>query len=85
MMGIGYFGKKAMAAGKNLNVKSYFYNKAVWVERFAWLPKRCELTHKWVWLRKVMMGTAMWGDPGDTIVEFRWHDAKEHIIWTLKK
>ena len=32
-----------------------------------------------------MMGTAMWGGYSDTIVEFRWHGYKEHIIWTLKK
>lgn len=85
MMGAGYFSKKQLAAGRNLDVDSYFYHKAVWVERFAWTPKRCELTHKWVWLRKVMMGVAMWTGTGDPIIEYRWHGYREHIIWILKK
>ena len=78
-MGAGYLGKKSMSR----RADDSFYRCAVWRERFAWTPKRCDLTHKWIWLRKTMMGVAMWTGPGEPVFEFRWHNAKEHIFWRL--
>ena len=80
-MGVGYQGKKAMAQWDS---HESFYRRAVWVKRFAWLPKRCNITGRRLWLKKAMMGVAMWTGPGDPVFEFRWHDAKEHIFWRLK-
>lgn len=80
-MGVGYRGKKAMRFYHD----EYFYARAVWVERFAWLPKTCNLTGRRLWLKKCMMGVAMYTGPGDPVFEFKWHDAKEHIFFLLSK
>jgi hypothetical protein len=82
-MGAGYLGKRAMAMEQD-RMES-FYRRAVWVERFAWRPRRCNITGRRLWLEKTMMGVAMWTSPGDPVFEFRWHDAKEHMMWLLKR
>jgi hypothetical protein len=81
MMGVGYKSKKAM---KWDNDES-FYRKAIWVERFAWRPRRCNITGRRLWLTKTMMGVAMWTGSGDPVFEFKWHDYKEHTLWLLKQ
>ena len=82
MMGAGYYGKKAMAADR----EDWFYRRCVgWQLRFTLWPRRCDLTDKLVWLRFAYQGTALLTGPGDTIVEHRWHDKIEHIIWKLKQ
>jgi len=53
--------------------------------KFAWLPKRCYLSGKLIWLRKGYKLTSMLTGPGDPIFDYRWHDVKEHIFWELKK
>jgi hypothetical protein len=80
-MGVGYYGKKAM---KWDNDES-FYRKVIWREQFAWIPRRCNLSNKRIWLKKCMMGVAMWTGPGDPVFEFKWHDMKEHLFWMIKR
>ncbi len=58
--------------------------RAVWELRFAWFPRRCALTHKLIWLNLAYMGTVIYTGPGESVVEFRWHEANEHLIWLLK-
>jgi hypothetical protein len=82
MMGAGYLGKKAMSM--KWDNDENFYRKAVWRERFAWTPKRCNLSYKVLWLSKCMMGVAMYTGPGGPVFEFKWHNYKEHTIWLLK-
>jgi len=53
--------------------------------RFAWLPRICDLTGKFIWLKKGYCVTRMIMDPGDTLFEYRWHDKNAHIIWKLKQ
>lgn len=62
-----------------------FADRAYWKLKFLWLPKRSYLTNKWLWLRTVYEGTAMWTGPGDPVFEFRYHEPAEHIIWNLKR
>ena len=81
-MGAGYYSKRLMARDKDHD-KS-FYRRAVWVKRFAWWPKRCDCSGRWLWLQRVMMGVAMYHGSGDPVFEFRWHDAKEHVVFLLK-
>jgi hypothetical protein len=80
-MGVGYYGKKAMKWDNDIS----FYRKAIWREQFAWMPKRCNLSNKRIWLKKCMMGVAMYTGPGDPVFEFKWHDMKEHVFWMLKQ
>ena len=62
-----------------------FYDRAYWRLKFLWWPKRSALTGRWLWLRQVYEGTAMWTGPGSPVFEFRYHELKEHLIWSLKK
>lgn len=82
MMGVGYKGKKAMSQD---DADDLFYRKAIWVERFAWIPRRCNITGRRLWLTKTMMGVAMWAGTSEQIFKFKWHDYKEHTLWLLKQ
>jgi hypothetical protein len=62
-----------------------FYNRAYWRLTVLWWPRRSALTGRWLWLRQVYEGTAMWTGPGTPVFEFRYHEPAEHLIWSLKK
>jgi hypothetical protein len=62
-----------------------FHDRAYWRKKFLWWPKRSELTGRWLYLRPVYEGTAMWTGPGDPVFEFRYHETREHLIWKLKQ
>ena len=81
-MGAGYYSKRLMARDRDRDES--FYRRAVWVKRFAWWPKCCDCSGRWLWLQQVMMGVAMYTGPGDPVFEFRWHNAKEHVVFLLK-
>jgi hypothetical protein len=81
-MGAGYYSKRLMARDRDRD--EHFYRRAVWVKRFAWWPKRCDCSGRWLWLQRVMMGVAMYHGSGDPVFEFRWHSAKEHVVFLLK-
>ena len=64
----------------------HFYEKMIGTEyKFVWLPQRCDLSGKRIWLKKGYRLTRLITGPGDTIFEHRWHDKNEHIIWKLKR
>jgi uncharacterized cupin superfamily protein len=62
----------------------YFYSRAQWKLNFAWLPHRCNLSNKIIWLQFGYIGEARWKGPGDDAVEYHWHTKTEHLIWCLK-
>ena len=69
-------------------VQSYdpFYDRTIGTElKFAWLPQTCDISGKRIWLKFGYRLTRMILGPGDTIVEYRWHNKHEHIIWKLKR
>jgi len=54
--------------------------------KFAWLPKKCNISGKSIWLEYGYELTAIWRNADrDSIYEERWHDKHEHIIWKLKR
>jgi hypothetical protein len=61
-----------------------FYDRACWRLKFLWRPRRSDITGRWLWLRQVFEGTAMWTGPGTPVFEFRYHEPVEHLIWKLK-
>ena len=86
-MGTGYYGKKAMANSRFIEepIEHWFYRRCLgWQLKFALWPRRCDLTKKLIWFNFGYRGTAVLTGPGDDIVEQRWHDKHEHIIWRLK-
>jgi len=52
--------------------------------RFAWLPKRCWLSDKRLWLQFAYRKVAMWTGPGEPVFEYRWYDKDEYLIAKLK-
>jgi len=64
----------------------YFYKIATWTKEFAWLPHRCMLTKKYIWLKYAYRGKASYRVEDNLILnEHKWHDYTEHIIWELQK
>ena len=53
--------------------------------KFAWLPERCNLTGRRIWLEKAYRMTRIITGPGESIFEYRWHDKNAHIIWKLTR
>ena len=52
--------------------------------RFAWLPKRCYLSDKRLWLQFAYRKVAMWTGPGEPVFEYRWYHKDEYLIAQLK-
>ena len=77
-MGAGYY-------TPSVNAYDHFYHKAVWRSKFIWQPKRSAITGRWLWLRQVYEGIAIYHGPGEAVFEFRYHEPKEHMIWSLKQ
>jgi hypothetical protein len=61
-----------------------FYCKAIWYLKIAWLPHRCVLSHKLIWLCKGYSGTAMWTGPGSPVFEHKWIDRSQYLLAKLK-
>lgn len=81
MMGTGYVGKRHMAVDRD----DGFYRRCVgWEMSFAWLPERCDLTGRRIWLKEAYRGTSVLVGPGESIIEHRWHDRDEHLLFLLK-
>jgi len=51
--------------------------------KFAWLPETCYLTGNRIWLKKAYRMTRIITGPGESILEYRWHEKNAHIIWKL--
>jgi len=87
MFGTNYNDHRA-AAGyvrkSQLDALYHFYKMATWTRQFAWLPHRCELTKKIIWLQLAYQGRAGYHGPGEVVYEYHWHRYDEHLIWTLK-
>jgi hypothetical protein len=61
-----------------------FYYRAIWNKRFAYWPKRCDKSKKWIWLTYGYIGYAVWTGLGEPIEEYRWLDEKIYLMELLK-
>ena len=63
----------------------WFYRNCVgWQLRFVWWPNTCHLTGRRLWLEYAYLGTSVLSGPGEPIVDHRWHDKNEHLIFKIK-
>jgi len=62
-----------------------FLRKAKWKETFAFLPHRCRISKRLIWLKKAYKGVAIYYGPGTPVTETHWHESGEHIKWLLSK
>lgn len=59
-------------------------NRISWRLKFSWLPQRCNLSNKLIWLKYCYQGREIITGPGEPVVNQYWHEKNEHIIWMLK-
>jgi hypothetical protein len=62
----------------------FFYNRAVWYLKFAWLPTRCDLSNKLIWFKVAYKGTAMFTGPGNPVFDNRWVTKEDFLFARLK-
>lgn len=62
-----------------------FYDRCSWQLSFSWLPRRCSISNKLIWLKYAYRGIRVITGPGEAIVDVRWHDGVEHMLWQLKR
>jgi hypothetical protein len=60
-----------------------YKRRAYWETKFALIPRRCDLSRRWIWGRHVRGEYSLSG-PGDPIPLVFWHHRDEHIIFKLK-
>ena len=56
-----------------------------WDLKFALWPRWCYLSGELIWLEYGYRGELAITGPGDPVVEIRWHNKGEHLLWILLK
>lgn len=56
-----------------------------WKLKFCFLPHRCALSKKRLWLTRAYKGIQVITGPGDPVIDVYWVDKEEFILWQLKK
>ena len=63
-----------------------FYIRAEWKLYWVTWPQRCEISRRRLWPgTQAYRGRAEWTGPGTPVIEYKWHDQKEHLLWQLKE
>ena len=52
--------------------------------KFTFLPRRCYISGKYIWLKHAYRKTATYTGPGEPVHEHRWYDKKEFLVARLK-
>ena len=61
----------------------WYYQRATWKKTFALIPRRCDLSGRWIWGRHVC-GTRFITGPGDPVEIRIWNHRHEHTLYRLK-
>jgi len=70
--------------------KMFFYKNAKWKLEFAWIPKRCAISKKLIWLETGYKGVFIWNQLVDMgmnkleLKESRWLTKREFIFGKIK-
>ena len=64
-------------------IDEWHYKRVQWRETFALIPRRCDLSGRWIWGRHVC-GTRFITGPGDTVEIIIGNHRHEHTIYRLK-
>lgn len=51
--------------------------------KFVWLPKRCYLSKKIIWLKIAYKQTAMYMGPSDVVFDHRWYNKNQFLLARL--
>ena len=66
-----------------INEKQWYYDRAAWEEKIAIIPRRCDISQRWLWGRHYL-GTVVITGPGEPVVYKLWNHRQEHLIYKLK-
>lgn len=55
-----------------------------WERKFLFLPRRCIVSKKWMWLRTAYRGTVIVTGPGDPVMIYRWIQPNEFLLLRLR-
>lgn len=64
-------------------ISKWYYDRAVWKKTFSLIPRRCDLSQRWIWGIH-MCGTNFITGPGDPVVIKIWNHREEHLLYKLK-
>ena len=80
-------------------IDEWYYQRATWKKTFALIPRRCDLSGRWIWGRHIrgtrfITGPGIWGrhirgtrfitGPGDPVIISIWNHRHEHTLYRLK-
>jgi hypothetical protein len=55
-----------------------------WTLERSFLPRRCDYTGKYLWLKQAYHGVSILTGPGDPIFDHRWCDKNEYLFLKIK-
>ena len=64
-------------------IDEWYYQRATWKKTFALIPRRCDLSGRWIWGRHIR-GTRFITGPGDPVIISIWNHRHEHTLYRLK-
>ena len=64
-------------------IDEWYYQRATWKKKFALIPRRCDLSGRWIWGRHIH-GTRFITGPGDPVIISIWNHRCEHTLYKLK-
>ena len=64
-------------------IDEWYYQRATWKKTFALIPRRCDLSGRWIWGRHIR-GTRFITGPGDPVLISIWNHRHEHTLYRLK-
>lgn len=62
----------------------YYVKQTAWASALPIIPRRCYISHKWLWLRPAMRGTRLVRADMDFYTEVYWVDSHELLMYNLQ-
>lgn len=64
-------------------IDQWFYSRADWRPAWSLIPRRCDISNRWIWGQH-MHGTNWISGPGEPVIIDIWNHRDEHLIQRLK-
>ncbi len=64
-------------------IDRWFYDRAEWQPTFALIPRRCDISNRWIWGQH-MLGRRFITGPGEPVIIDIWNHRHEHTLAKLK-
>lgn len=64
--------------------ESWYWRRADWGLSFAWLPHRCAVSNRLIWLERAYHGQQVITGPGSDVVLHWWMTKEEFMVNRIK-